>query len=581
MEKEKKKKPLKRLMDFASYHKGKYAASVLLAVIGVSGGLVPYAGVSQIIINLLAETRKDVGFYLMWCGISGVGLIIKTLCMNWSTALSHEATFSVIAEVRTKLVRKLARVPMGCVLETPSGQFKNIIVEKADSLETPLAHVLPEMTSNLLIPLGIIVYMFILDWRMALVSLITLPIGFIFYVMMMRDYREKYDSVMRAGKHMSGTMVEYINGIEVIKAFNQSANSYAKFTDSVKTNVNVVLDWIRSTQVYSAISQGVWPAVLLGVLPVGCLFYINGSLGGGEFITITILSLGISAPILSAMIYTDDIAKIGAVVAEVGQVLDLPELNRPKENKKFENRNIVLEHIGFSYGKEEILSDVNLEIKEGSITAFVGPSGGGKSTIAKLIASFWDVNKGRITLGGIDVRDIPLEQIMNEISYVSQDNYLFNDTIRNNIRMGKPGASDEEVEAAAKASGCHDFIMKLEHGYETIAGGAGGHLSGGERQRIAIARSMLKDANIIIFDEATAYTDPENEAVIQEAVSRLILGKTLIVIAHRLSTITDSDKIVVIENGRVLAEGTHNVLLEECKLYHRMFTAHMEAADAS
>lgn len=581
MEKEKAQKPLKRLMDFASYHKGKYAASVLLAVIGVSGGLVPYAGVSQIIIHLLAETRKDVGFYLMWCGISGVGLIIKTICMNWSTALSHEATFSVIAEVRTKLVRKLARVPMGYVLETPSGQFKNIIVEKADSLETPLAHVLPEMTSNLLIPLGIIVYMFILDWRMALVSLITFPIGFIFYVRMMRDYPEKYDSVMRAGKHMSGTMVEYINGIEVIKAFNQSAKSYAKFTGSVKTNVNVVLDWIRSTQVYSAISQGVWPAVLLGVLPVGCLFYINGSLGGGEFITITILSLGISAPILSAMIYTDDIAKISAVVAEVGQVLDLPELNRPQENKKFENRNIVLEHIGFSYGKEEILSDVNLEIKEGSITAFVGPSGGGKSTIAKLIASFWDVNKGRITLGGIDVRDIPLEQIMNEISYVAQDNYLFNDTIRNNIRMGKPGAADEEVEAAAKASGCHDFIMKLERGYETVAGSAGGHLSGGERQRIAIARSMLKDANIIIFDEATAYTDPENEAVIQEAVSRLILGKTLIVIAHRLSTIIDSDKIVVIENGRILAEGTHNVLLEECKLYHRMFTAHMEAADAS
>lgn len=281
------------------------------------------------------------------------------------------------------------------------------------------------------------------------------------------------------------------------------------------------------------------------------------------------------------MIYTDDIAKIGAVVAEVGQVLDLPELNRPKENKKFENRNITLEHIGFSYGEEEVLSDVNLEIREGSITAFVGPSGGGKSTIAKLIASFWDVNRGRITLGGIDVRDIPLEQIMNEISYVSQDNYLFNDTIRNNIRMGKPGAADEEVEAAAKASGCHDFIMNLEHGYETVAGSAGGHLSGGERQRIAIARSMLKDANIIIFDEATAYTDPENEAVIQEAVSRLILGKTLIVIAHRLSTITDSDKIAVIENGRVLAEGTHNELLEECKLYHRMFTAHMEAADAS
>lgn len=580
MEREKEQSPFRRLMGFASYHRGKYAASVLLAVVGVIGGMIPYVGVSRIIICLLAGTKSDVRFYLMWCGISGGGLILKTICMNWSTALSHEATFSVIAEVRTKLTRKLARIPMGYVLETPSGGFKNTIVEKADSLETPLAHVLPEMTSNLLIPFGIIIYMFILDWRMALISLITLPLGFIFYMMMMRDYPEKYAGVMKAGKHMSATMVEYINGIEVIKAFNQSAKSYAKFTDSVKANVNVVLDWIRSTQVYSDISQGVWPAVLVGVLPVGCLFYMDGSLGGGEFITIAILSLGISAPILSAMMYTDDIAKIGAVVREVGQVLDLPEINRPKENKKLVNRDIVLEHVCFSYGQEEVLSDVNLEIKEGSITAFVGPSGGGKSTIAKLIASFWDVSAGRIMLGGADVRDIPLKQIMDEIAYVSQDNYLFNDTIRNNIRMGKPSATDEEVEAAAKASGCHDFIMKLEHGYETAAGGAGGHLSGGERQRIAIARAMLKDADIIIFDEATAYTDPENEAVIQAAVSKLIHGKTLIVIAHRLSTITDSDKIVVIENGRVLAEGMHEVLLEDCKLYRRMFAAHMEVRDA-
>ncbi len=581
MEKEKTQNPFGRLMEFASRHKGKYAASVLLAIVGVAAGLIPYVGVSRIIIQLLAETGSNLKFYLIWCGISGSGMILKTICMNWSTALSHEATFSVIAEVRTRLAEKLTLVPMGYVLETPSGAFKNIIVEKADSLETPLAHVLPEMTSNLLIPLCIMIYLFILDWRMALVSLITLPLGFVFYLMMMRDYPEKYAAVMKAGKHMSGTMVEYINGIEVIKTFNQSAKSYAKFTDSVNANVTIVLDWIHSTQIYSAISQGVWPAVLLGVLPVGCLFYTNGSLGGGEFITVMILSLGICAPILSAMIYTDDLAKIAAVVSEVGQVLDLPELNRPKENQKLKNRNIVLEHLCFSYGKEEVLSDVNLEIKEGSVTAFVGPSGGGKSTIAKLIASFWDAGRGRITLGGTDVREIALKQLMNEITYVSQDNYLFNDTIRNNIRMGKPDAGDREVEAAAKASGCHDFIMKLEHGYETVAGGAGGRLSGGERQRIAIARAMLKDANIIIFDEATAYTDPENEAVIQEAVSKLIRGKTLIVIAHRLSTIIDSDKIAVIEKGRVAAEGTHEMLLADCELYRRMYTAHAEVRDAS
>lgn len=478
------------------------------------------------------------------------------------------------------MARKLLHIPMGYILETPSGQFKNVIVEKTDSLETPLAHVLPEMTSNLLIPLGILLYMFILDWRMALVSLITIPLGFIFYGMMMRDYPEKYAEVLKAGAHMSGTMVEYINGIEVIKAFNQSAKSYAKFTDSVKTNVDVVLNWIHATQTYSSISQGVWPAVLLGILPTGCLFYMDGSLGGGEFITIAILSLGISTPILSAMMYTDDIAKIAAVVGEVGQVLDLPELSRPREKKKLGNHDIMLEHVHFSYGKEEVLHDVNLHILGGQVTALVGPSGGGKSTIAKLIASFWDVSKGQVTIGGIDVRDVPLEQMMDELAYVSQDNYLFNDTIRNNIRMGKQGATDAQVEEVAKASGCHDFIMKLEHGYETVAGGAGGHLSGGERQRIAIARAMLKDADIIIFDEATAYTDPENEAVVQEAVSRLIKDKTLLVIAHRLSTITDADKIVVIEHGRVLAEGRHEALLVGCDRYRRMFTAHMEVNDS-
>lgn len=570
-----------RLLGFAKPHRVRYVASVLLAIIGVAGGLVPYFAVSQIIISLLDGMKDELSFYLIWSGIAGGGLIIKTVCMNWSTALSHEATFAVIGEVRTQMAEKLARVPMGYITETPSGQIKNTIVEKADSLETPLAHVLPEMTSNLLIPIGIIIYLFILDWRMALVSLVTLPIGFIFYMLMMRDYTEKYAGVVATGKHMSGTMVEYINGIEVIKAFNQSANSYAKFSDAVKNNVKVMMDWMRATQLYSTIAQGVWPAVLLGILPVGCIFMANGSLEGGVFITIAILSLGITGPILAAMIYTDDIAKIGTIMGEIGSILDLPELERPLAEKKLDGLDISLKHISFAYGENDVLSDINLDIKEGSVTALVGPSGSGKSTIAKLIASFWEARSGSITVGGADIKEIPLRQLMSEIAYVSQDNYLFNNTVRNNIRTGRPAASDEEVEAAARASGCHDFIMKLEHGYETVAGGAGGHLSGGERQRIAIARAMLKDAGIVIFDEATAYTDPENEAVIQEAVSKLIQGKTLIVIAHRLSTITDADNIVVIQDGKVVSEGTHEELLGKCSLYQRMYSAHMEVRDAS
>ena len=579
MESKQVQSPFARLKDFAKPHMGHYTASVILAVIGVALGLVPYFAVARMIIRLIAGGR-ELSFYLLWCSVAAAGFVLKSVCMNISTTFSHKATFAVISEVRFRLTSKLTRVPMGYLLDTPSGQFKTTIVERTDSIETPLAHVLPEMTANLLVPLGIIIYLFTLDWRMALVSLITLPIGFAAYMAMMKDYAVKYAAVANAGKHMSATTVEYINGIEVIKAFNQSANSYARFTDAVKKNTQLVLDWMRATQGYSAVAQSVWPAVLVGVLPAGCVFYLNGTLDIPTFITIIILSLGIIGPIIAAMFFTDDIAKIGTIVGDIGTILDIPDLERPTGEKKLNGSDIEIRNVTFAYKDEQVLKGLNLKIDAGSVTAFVGPSGSGKSTIARLIASLWDVGGGSITLGGVDVREISTEQLMDSIAYVSQDNYLFNETVRNNIRMGRQGATDAEVENAAGASGCHEFIMKLERGYDTVAGGAGGHLSGGERQRIAIARAMLKNAPIVILDEATAYTDPENEAVIQEAVAKLVAGKTLIVIAHRLSTITSSDKIAVIEGGRVLAEGRHEELLAKCDLYRVMWQAHTDAKDA-
>ena len=574
----KKRSPFSRLAAFAKPHRGAYTACVVLAVLGVASGLVPYFAMAQMIIALI-EGGRVLSFYLTWCGVAAAGFLLKTVFANISTTLSHKATFSVISEVRFALTAKLTRVPMGYILDTPSGKIKTTMVEKVDSIEPPLAHVLPEMTSNLLVPLGIIVYLFTLDWRMALVSLATLPIGFLCFMGMMRNYGEKFAALTAAGKHMSATTVEYVNGIEVIKAFNQSANSYAKFTDAVRKNARAALDWMHEVQVYYALGLGIWPAVLVGVLPVGCLFYMNGTLNAPTFITIMILSLGIIGPILAAMYYVDDIARIGTIVGDIGAILDTPELNRPTVRKDLNGTDIVFQNVTFAYQEEQVLRGIDLRIESDSVTALVGPSGGGKSTIAKLIASLWDVGGGTITLGGVDVRNIPLEQMMDNVAYVSQDNYLFDDTVRNNIRMGDPHATDAQVEAVAKVSGCHGFIMKLEHGYETIAGGAGGHLSGGERQRIAIARAMLKDAPVIILDEATAYTDPENEAVIQEAVGKLVKGKTLIVIAHRLSTITDSDKIVVVEDGRITAQGSHDELLKNCTLYRGMWQAHMDAKD--
>ncbi len=576
----KKKSGFARLAEFAGPHKGNYIASVVLAVLGVACSMVPYFAISRMIIRLI-DGERDFSYYAVWCGVAALGFVGKSLLHSISTTLSHRATFAVISEVRRRIASKLTRVPMGYILDTPSGKIKNTVVEKVDSIEPTLAHVLPEMTSNLLIPLAIIIYLFALDWRMALVSLITLPVGAACYMGMMKDYEKKFGEYVGVSKHMNATAVEYVGGIEVIKAFGQSATSYKKFSDAVKANANYGLDWMRQCQIYFAMGIGIWPAVLIGVLPIGCIFYMNGSLPATTFITVMILALGIMAPLLAAMYYTDDIAKIGTIMDDIGVVLDEPEQIRPEAGASLRGTDIALENVFFGYGDTEILHGVDLNIPAGSITALVGPSGGGKSTIAKLIASFWDVTGGSVSIGGVDVKNIPSAQLMDMIAYVAQDNYLFDLSVLENLRMGRPSATDDEVKAAAKASGCHDFIMGLERGYNTMVGGAGGHLSGGERQRISIARAMLKNAPVIILDEATAYTDPENEAVIQEAVAKLVEGKTLIVIAHRLSTIINSDKIAVIERGRVAACGKHGELLESCTLYRDMWQAHISARDAA
>ena len=322
------------------------------------------------------------------------------------------------------------------------------------------------------------------------------------------------------------------------------------------------------------------PATFLGVLPIGLMLVDNGSLNAADFITCIILSAGLITPLVTAFSYMDDIVKIKTIFTEAIEILEREEMDRPKTVfKKPEGSDIVLKDVHFKYKDKEILHGINMEIKQGEVNAIVGPSGSGKSTIARLIDSLWDVNEGEITYGGVDIRNLPLEYYMGQIAYVAQDNYLFDMSVMENIRLGRTGATDEDVINAAKSTGCHDFIMGLENGYDTLVGGAGGHLSGGERQRICIARAMLKDAPVVIMDEATAYTDPENEALVQESVAKLVQGRTLIVIAHRLSTIKNADKIYVIKDGNVDAVGTHDELLINSKLYKNMWTAHSMVKD--
>ena len=337
---------------------------------------------------------------------------------------------------------------------------------------------------------------------------------------------------------------------------------------------------MRRCNIYFCLAMSIFPATMIAVLPIGGLLFRAGTLDAGTFIQVILFSVGLIAPLITVMSYGDDLAKLSTIIGEVTSLLTLEDMKRPDTSaSRPQSKDIKLKDVTFGYHEKEVLHGINLEIREGTVNALVGPSGSGKSTIARLVASLWDVSGGSITLGGVDIRKLTQEDYHRYIAYVSQDNFLFDTTVMENIRMGKQNATDAEVMEAAKACGCHAFILGLENGYDTVVGGAGGHLSGGERQRIAIARAMLKNAPIIILDEATAFTDPENEAMIQSAVAKLTKGKTLIVIAHRLSTITNSDQIFVVEDGKIRTSGTHEELLAQDELYAQMWRSHISVRD--
>lgn len=566
-------------MSFAREAHGGLTASVVLAVLGAAAGIVPYIAAAQIL-TLICAGMYELGPIAAAAFVALVGYLGSVWLASASTIISHRCAFITLNSIRKALTDKLSRVPMGTALDQPSGTFKTLIVDTVEKLELPLAHMVPELTANTLIPVLMLAYLFVLDWRLALISLITIPVGICCYMGMMKDYGPRYARVLDASKNMDAAIVEYIGGIEVIKGFNQSTASYGRYVDAVRANEDAKVTWFRQTNPFYVAGVTIMPSCLIGVLPLGSFLYLSGDISASALITCIILALGLVKPLMQALRYTDSLAMVDSTVAEVSTLLDAPEMKRPSTPVEIPNYRITFDKVSFGYGKEEVLHGISLAIEPHAMTALVGPSGSGKSTVARLIASFWEADGGSVGIGGIDVKNIPLEQVMRSISYVTQDNYLFDLSVRENIRMGKPDASDAEVEEAAQRASCHEFICALPAGYDTCVGSAGARLSGGERQRIAIARAVLKDAPIVILDEATAFTDPENEAAIQASISGLVAGKTLIIIAHHLSTIVGADKIVVMDHGRISAEGTHHELLESSPLYRSLWNAQQEATHA-
>ena len=567
------------LLSFAAPCRGKMATSVVLAILSVAGGFVPYLGVYQII-RLFLERQANWEGILFWCGVCLAGYAVKVAGYALSTMLAHVSAYTILEGLRLQTADRLMGAPLGEVESRPIGAMKSTIVDRIEDIEPPLAHMIPELSSNILLPMVVVAAMFSIDWRMGLALLVTIPCALIPMAFGMRSYNKNYAAYMEANAQVNSVIVEYVEGIQVVKAFSQGERSYQKFAQAVSSFKAFTMDWYRCTWASMNLCLSILPTTLLGTLPAGIALYQAGVLDPAQVTLCLMMALGIVTPLISATAFINSMKSMQFAVKDTRELLDLPQLSQAEQDAPLNDCDIQLHDVSFSYGGsdgKEVLHHLDLTIPQGKFTALVGPSGGGKSTIARLAARFWDVTGGSITLGGRDIRELPLKQLSREISFVTQDNFLFDCSLKENIRLGKPGASDEEVFAAARAAQCEEFIGRLEHGWDTAAGDAGKQLSGGERQRIAIARAILKDAPIVILDEATAFTDPENEDKIQRSIMALSKGKTLLVIAHRLSTIQNADQIVVLEKGQIVDRGTQRELLSRCPLYQALWAAHVGA----
>lgn len=558
------------LGSFMKPYGTQYGLSVAVSVAAVASGLAAYA-FAGIIAGKLFSGNSEIRSLLIYAALVAVCKILNGVLINASTWISHHAAYHTLSDIRKALIEKLVRLPMGYFEENGSGRLKAMLTDHIEGMERTLAHMLPELTANLLAPAAMMIWSFFIDWRLALCILIWIIIGFSATGGMMKNYPEKYAGQISAMKSMNQAVTEYVGGIEVIKNFGRADECYGKFKKAVYGHAEYNINWQKETQIYSSLGMAIAPFSVFPVLIAGVIFYNNGTLAPETLFMMILLSMGIFRPLMQAMSYFDQLAQMGTNAKEIKDILDHSELKRG--DKDISGAYIELSGVTFSYsGEKEPAADcISAKVPSGTMLALVGPSGSGKSTVAKLIAGYWDADSGNILIGGKSISEISQQSLNKNIAYVDQDTFLFDTSIMENIRMGDPSASDDEVIEAAKAAGCDDFIRALPQGYMTTAGAAGGRLSGGERQRIAIARAMMKNAPIMILDEATASSDPENEASIQTALSAAAKGRTLVVIAHRLSTVMNAEQIAYVKNGRIEAVGTHAELLEKCPDYAKQW----------
>lgn len=560
------------LKDFVRPKRASLIGSVILALCGVFLGVLPYIAAYQLLMGLVSSQYVGTDVLIYAAVILGC-FALQLLCHYASTAISHTAAFSITEDIRLSVTKKMLKMPLGYTQAKGSGYFKNTLMDELERMEYPLAHAIPETTSGVLLPLVIMITLFFMDWRMGLAVAVPAIVTLLFYLPMYLGIMNEFvDTYYGALNNMNSRVIEYISGIKEIKIFGRTKDAYSKYEGAIDQYKDSTLRLYFKMYLVTSPAMVLLSSILVSVLCVGGALYCAGTLSVSVYLFTIVISIAIGAPLLKLTEFMDNFFSIQNGMHMVQEILSAPEIVQNRQMYvDLPNHEVAFENVSFAYEDKEVLKDFSLVFHENQKTALVGPSGSGKTTIANLIARFWDVTEGKITMGGTDYRDIPLAQLMENINYVTQDPFLFNISIRENLKIGKPNATDDEVEAAAEAAQCAEFISKLEHGYDTIVGDAGAKLSGGQRQRLIIARAILRNAPILILDEATAFSDMENQQKLQLSLNALCKDKTLIIIAHRLSTILDCDQIAVVDNGRLSACGTHEELLQSSELYRNMW----------
>lgn len=600
------------------YKKYTVIASIL-TTLGIIANVVPYFFLYQLIVPLTQGELPEFQFVMVRVAAIFVCLALYAILYSRGLAFSHISAYNTLKNIRISLKDKLEKQPLGNIKELGTGQIKRVFTDDIDQIELLLAHAIPEGIANVTIPCVVLLAMFIVDWRLALLTLATVPLGILAMSMMMKAGMSKMGAYYESAKKMNNTIIEYVNGMEAIKVFNKDGDSFRRFGEAVRGYRDFTLDWYKVCWPWMALYNSILPCLALFTLPFGGILVLGGKIALSQLILVLCMSFAVGPAILRALSFGGKIPQLNYKIAELEKMMNGEPVKDGTKAFEGKNYDVEFKNVKFSYNRHpelvsgssseemlnqvhhdggqklhdeachselasesqssEVLHGINLSLKQGTTTALIGESGSGKSTLAKLLVHFYDLDSGSISIGGQNITDMTIEALNNQISYVAQEQFLFNTSLYENILIGRPDATREEVLDAAHRAQCDEFLARFPKGIDTMAGDSGKQLSGGERQRISLARAILKNAPVIVLDEATAFMDPENEEKMNAAIAEIVKDKTVIVIAHRLSSIKNADKICVLKAGNVIAEGTHETLSKDCEEYQKLWKASTAAAN--